>query len=67
MPERAHPLLEHDAVLVAGIVVSAVGNELVIAHPGERLRAAQLVALVAAGLTAVIAAAERMRRPRAAA
>jgi low temperature requirement protein LtrA len=32
-------------VLVAGIIVSAVGNELVIAHPGERLHGAELVAL----------------------
>ncbi|MEA2230165.1 MAG: hypothetical protein QOF04_3795, partial [Solirubrobacteraceae bacterium] len=31
--------------LVAGIIVSAVANELVIAHPGSRLAGAQLVAL----------------------
>jgi low temperature requirement protein LtrA len=34
-------------VLVAGIIVAAVGNELVIAHPGRRLHGAELVALAA--------------------
>jgi low temperature requirement protein LtrA len=34
-------------VLIAGIIVAAVGNELVIAHPGERLHGAELVALAA--------------------
>jgi low temperature requirement protein LtrA len=34
-------------LLVAGIIVVAVGNELVIAHPGERRHGAQLVALAA--------------------
>jgi low temperature requirement protein LtrA len=34
-------------VLVAGIIVAAVGNELVIAHPGRRLEGAELVALAA--------------------
>jgi low temperature requirement protein LtrA len=34
-------------VLVAGIIVSAVGNELVIAHPGDPLHGAELVALAA--------------------
>ena len=34
-------------VLVAAIVVSAVGDELVIAHPGEPLETAELVAVVA--------------------
>jgi low temperature requirement protein LtrA len=34
-------------VLVAGIVVTAVGDELVIAHPGDDLPTAQLLALVA--------------------
>jgi low temperature requirement protein LtrA len=33
--------------LVAGIIVAAVGNELVIAHPGQALRGAQLVATAA--------------------
>jgi low temperature requirement protein LtrA len=35
------------AVLVAGIIVAAVGNELVIAHPREQLPTAELVAVVA--------------------
>jgi len=34
-------------VLVAGIIVTAVGDELVIAHPLDRLPASELVALVA--------------------
>jgi low temperature requirement protein LtrA len=34
-------------VLVAGIIVAAVGNELVIAHPGEPLHGAGLVAVAA--------------------
>ncbi|WP_035125937.1 low temperature requirement protein A [Conexibacter woesei] len=34
-------------VLVAAIVVSAVGDELVIAHPGESLETADLIAVVA--------------------
>jgi low temperature requirement protein LtrA len=34
-------------VLVAGIIVAAVGNELVIAHPGEPLHGAELTALAA--------------------
>jgi low temperature requirement protein LtrA len=34
-------------VLVAGIIVAAVGSELVIAHPGERLHGAELVAVAA--------------------
>ena len=34
-------------VLVAGIIVSAVGDEIVIAHPTETLHTAELVAVVA--------------------
>jgi low temperature requirement protein LtrA len=34
-------------LLVAGIIVAAVGNELVIAHPSRRLNGAELVALAA--------------------
>jgi low temperature requirement protein LtrA len=34
-------------VLVAGIIVAAVGNELVIAHPGERLEGIELLTLAA--------------------
>jgi low temperature requirement protein LtrA len=34
-------------VLVAGIIVAAVGNELVIAHPAERRHGAELVAIAA--------------------
>jgi low temperature requirement protein LtrA len=34
-------------LLVAGIIVAAVGNELVIAHPGEPLHGTELVALAA--------------------
>jgi low temperature requirement protein LtrA len=34
-------------VLVAGIIVAAVGNELVIAHPGEQRHGAELVAIAA--------------------
>ncbi len=34
-------------VLVAGVIVSAVGDEIVILHPTERLPAAELVAVVA--------------------
>jgi low temperature requirement protein LtrA len=34
-------------VLVAGVIVTAVGDELVIAHPGERLHGAGLVAIAA--------------------
>src|SRR5689334_13814692 len=34
-------------VMVAGIIVSAVGDELVIAHPGETLHGAEIVAVVA--------------------
>jgi low temperature requirement protein LtrA len=34
-------------LLVAGIIVAAVGNALVIAHPGERLHGAELTALAA--------------------
>jgi low temperature requirement protein LtrA len=33
--------------IVAGIIVTAVGDEIVIAHPGESLRASELVALAA--------------------
>ena len=33
--------------IVAGIIVTAVGDEIVIAHPGARLHAAELVALAA--------------------
>jgi low temperature requirement protein LtrA len=33
--------------IVAGIVVAAVGNELVIAHPGDRIPTAELLALAA--------------------
>jgi low temperature requirement protein LtrA len=33
--------------LIAGIIVAAVGNELVIAHPGEELGGAELLALAA--------------------
>ena len=34
-------------VMVAGVIVAAVGDELVIAHPGEVLHGAELVAVVA--------------------
>jgi low temperature requirement protein LtrA len=34
-------------VLVAGVIVSAVGDELVIAHPGDRLAANEIAAVVA--------------------
>jgi low temperature requirement protein LtrA len=34
-------------ILVAGVIVAAVGNELVIAHPGEQLHGAELVAIAA--------------------
>jgi low temperature requirement protein LtrA len=34
-------------VLIAGVIVSAVGNELVIAHPGDRLAAREIAAVVA--------------------
>jgi low temperature requirement protein LtrA len=34
-------------LMVAGIIVSAVGDELVIAHPGETLHGAEVVAVVA--------------------
>jgi low temperature requirement protein LtrA len=34
-------------VMVAGIIVSAVGDEIVIAHPGEALHGADIVAVVA--------------------
>ena len=34
-------------VLVAGVIVSAVGDEIVIAHPTETLHTAELVAVVA--------------------
>jgi low temperature requirement protein LtrA len=34
-------------VLVAGIIVAAVGNELVIAHPGQQRHGAELVAIAA--------------------
>jgi low temperature requirement protein LtrA len=34
-------------VMVAGIIVSAVGDEIVIAHPGEVLHGAEIVAVVA--------------------
>ena len=34
-------------LMVAGIIVSAVGDELVIAHPGEVLQGAEVVAVVA--------------------
>ena len=39
--------LTRQVVLVAGIVVSAVGDELVIAHPAHELATAELVALIA--------------------
>jgi low temperature requirement protein LtrA len=35
------------AIMVAGIIVAAVGDEIVIAHPGAQLTGAQLVALAA--------------------
>jgi low temperature requirement protein LtrA len=34
-------------VMVAGIIVAAVGDELVIAHPDEALHGAEIVAVVA--------------------
>ena len=34
-------------MLVAGVIVSAVGDELVIAHPGDRLAANEVAAVVA--------------------
>jgi len=42
-------------VLVAGIVVSAVGDELVIAHPGHELATAELVALIAGPVLYLVA------------
>jgi len=43
------------AVLVAGIVVSAVGDELVIAHPGEELSRVELVTVVAGPVLYLVA------------
>ena len=42
-------------VLVAGIVVSAVGDELVIAHPAHELATAELVALIAGPVLYLVA------------
>jgi len=42
-------------VLVAGIVVAAVGDELVIAHPGHELATAELVALIAGPVLYLVA------------
>jgi low temperature requirement protein LtrA len=50
---EARTVLARDAytylhsVMVAGVIVSAVGNEIVIAHPAEHLGGAKLVAVVA--------------------
>ena len=47
--------LTRQVVLVAGIVVSAVGDELVIAHPGHELATAELVALIAGPVLDLVA------------
>ena len=47
--------LTRQVVLVAGIVVSAVGDELVIAHPGHELATAELVALIAGPVLYLVA------------